>query len=145
MAIAAIVIWILILTGCINRNVVFENPTFTAISTQSPVPAQTAVVSKEPLEPAPTEVEQTPNEEEILMVTEGVFSYIEWGDYLHLYLIDFVNTVHSFFVLKYPGYDVESLEEGRKIKVYWRNVDVFLEAPQETINLNEVVKIEVME
>ncbi|MBN2883198.1 MAG: hypothetical protein JXN10_06690, partial [Clostridia bacterium] len=89
--------------------------------------------------------EQTPNEEEILMVTEGVFSYIEWGDYLHLYLIDFVNTVHSFFVLKYPGYDVESLEEGRKIKVHWRNVDVFLEAPQETVNLNEVVNIEVLE
>ena len=48
----------------------------------------------------------------------------------------------SFFVLKYPGYDVETLEEGQRIKVYWQNVDVFLEAPQQIVNFNELIKLE---
>ena len=83
-----------------------------------------------------------PPEEEQFIITEGVFRSIEWGDYLHLDMSDNDGNIISFFVLKYPGYDVETLEEGQRIKVYWQNVDVFLEAPQQIVNLNELVKLE---
>jgi hypothetical protein len=144
--IAFLIFGILAFAGCTKNAEVSQNPTMpAATSSQTPIPIQTVIVSEEPPEPSPTQAEPITTEEEILLETEGVFSYIEWGDYLHLYMIDSEGSGHSFFVLKYPGLDVESLTEGEKIKVYWRNVDVFLDAPQEIITLNELVRIDILD
>ena len=111
-------------------------PTVEPTVTPSPSPAQETTQEPE------TSEEPTQKPEDELEVIEGTFLYIEWGDYLHLAMKDDEGEVWSFFILKYPGVDPELLKEGQRIKIYWRNVDVFLEAPQETINLNEIVTIE---
>ena len=135
-AILFLIFGILVFSGCREKAEISENPTMEA----TPSANNLITVSTGPSE-VPSETLQP---EETFMVTEGVFAYIEWGDYLHLYMFDPEGSEQSFFVLKYPGYDVESLEEGQKIKVQWRNVDVFLEAPKEIINLNELIKIEII-
>lgn len=133
--------------------VVFRNPEMTSII--EGLKKDEAVVISYSVSPegqfilesiGPLESKQTVSQEtEILIETEGFFQNIEWGDYLHLNMIDTDGNQVSFFVLKYPGYDVETLVEGQKIKVYWRNTDVFLEAPQAMINLDELVKLEAVE
>lgn len=124
---------ILILVGCKGNTRESFVPETKPTGTPEPSPVQTEVASDEPT---------LPPEEEQFIITEGVFRSIEWGDYLHLDMSDNDGNIISFFVLKYPGYDVETLEEGQRIKVYWQNVDVFLEAPQQIVNLNELVKLE---
>ncbi len=139
--IGILAIILLIVSGCTDK---VEAPTIppTIILEQTPTvvtqePMPTVVVTQESQQPEPTETET-------LFVTEGIFTYIEWGDYLHLYMMDIEKNELSFFVLKYPDFDVELLKEGQKIKAYWRNVDIFLDAPQAIINLNELVKIEII-
>lgn len=136
------VLLVMIFSSCkpaIEESEYTENPTKTPID-QTEMP-----ITKKP-SPIPEENPVTSEEanEDALNITTGFFISAEWGDYLHMDMVDDDGIMHSFFVLKDPGYDIETLKKGQRIEAYWINAEVFLEAPNETIKLNELVKIEIM-
>lgn len=137
------IIAILFFPGCSKTDEIYEQLITPSVPSSIYPVDETLEPSILPSEPPKVETAiPVPEETENLNETDGIFKYIEWGDYLHLYMADTDGAEMSFFVLKYPGYDVETLTEGQKIKVFWRNVDIFLDSPQEMVNLNELVKIE---
>ena len=74
----------------------------------------------------------------------GTFQGYEWGDYLHVSILDDQGTTYDFFVLKYPGVDVETLSVGQKVKVTWQNCDEYLDPPGENVNVDKVLNIELI-
>ena len=51
---------------------------------------------------------------------------------------------YNFFIMKYPGLDVEALVAGQKIKVTWMNVDEFISEAGGSFNIDKVIKIELV-
>lgn len=49
---------------------------------------------------------------------------------------------YSFFVIKYPGLDVETLTIGQKLKITWQNVDEYLNPPGDTVNIDKIISME---
>lgn len=78
-------------------------------------------------------------------VLTGKFESAEWGDYLHINIKSDDGKSYSFFVLRYPGIEVETLAVGQKLKIYWKNSDEYLDPPGETQNIDVAVKIELMD
>jgi hypothetical protein len=66
------------------------------------------------------------------------------GDYMHINILGDDGKTYSFFVLKYPGVDIETLPVGQKVKVTWQNVDEYLNPPGDTINIDKVLGIELV-
>ncbi|HAL73649.1 MAG TPA: hypothetical protein DCM45_00985 [Clostridiales bacterium] len=77
-------------------------------------------------------------------VLTGQFDGAEWGDYLHVNILGDDGLSYSFFVLKYPGLDVETLTVGQKVKVIWKNSDEYLNPPGETRNIDVAISIELV-
>ena len=75
---------------------------------------------------------------------DRTFQGYEWGDYLHVSILDDQGTTYDFFVLKYPGVDVETLSVGQKVKVTWQNCDEYLDPPGENVNVDKVLNIELI-
>ena len=75
----------------------------------------------------------------------GTFQGYEWGDYLHVSILGDDGTSYSFFVLKYPGVDIETLVVGQKVKVTWQNTDEYLDPPGDTINVDKILSIELID
>ncbi|MEA4889195.1 MAG: hypothetical protein VB070_07000 [Clostridiaceae bacterium] len=74
----------------------------------------------------------------------GTFQGYEWGDYLHVSILGDDGTTYDFFVLKYPGVEVETLDIGQKVKVIWQNSDEYLDPPGDNVNLDKVLSIELI-
>jgi len=74
----------------------------------------------------------------------GTFQGYEWGDYLHVSILGDDGTTYDFFVLKYPGVEVETLDIGQKVKVIWQNSNEYLDPPGDNVNLDKVLSIELI-
>ncbi len=74
----------------------------------------------------------------------GTFEKIEWGDYLHLYMLGDDSQEYSFFIMQFPGLDPETLVEGQRIKVTWKNVDEYVSEAQGSFNFDKIIKIELI-
>jgi hypothetical protein len=109
----------------------FTVPTTTAAPTPAEETTAAPTTAKEPTVPP-------------AKVLKGKFQGVEWGDYLHLNVRGNDGKEHSFFVLTNPGLDPESLEVGQKIKVTWQNVNEYLDPPGEKVNIDKVIKLELL-
>jgi len=78
-------------------------------------------------------------------ILTGTFQEAEWGDYLHITIKGDDGKDYSFFVIKYPGVEVETLKAGQKVKVTWQNVDEILNPPGKTVNFDKVISIEIIQ
>lgn len=113
-----------------------------SVTSTTSIPTPTAVTTIKPTATA-TITESTASVSETHILT-GTFQEAEWGDYLHVSIKGDDNIVHSFFVLKYPGVEVETLLAGQKVKVTWKNSDEYLDPPGETINIDQIINIELL-
>ncbi len=77
-------------------------------------------------------------------ILTGTYQKAEWGDYLHIYVKGDDGKDYNFFVLKYPGLDVETLKAGQKLKVTWQNVDELLNPPGKIVNFDKAIKVELI-
>lgn len=91
--------------------------------------------------PSPTESGDIPSNAQILT---GTFQGIEWGDYMHISIRGDDGVDYSFFVLHSIGMDPETLAIGQAVKVTWQNSDVFLDPPGETINIDQIIGMELL-
>lgn len=118
----------------------FTVPTTTA----APTPAEETTAAPTTVEETtavPTTAKETAPSVNVL---KGKFQGLEWGDYLHLSVRGNDSKEYSFFVLTDPGLDPESLEVGQKIKVTWQNVNEYLDPPGEKVNIDKVIKLELL-
>lgn len=93
----------------------------------------------------PTPAPSTTGSAAGIQVLTGTFQGLEWGDYLHITIKSEDGVDYTFFVLKYPGVDPETLAIGQKVKVTWQNSDEFLDPPGETVNVDKVISIELVD
>lgn len=74
----------------------------------------------------------------------GIFEEIEVGDYMHLYMQGDDGLQYDFFILHNVGVAPETLVPGQKITVFWRNVDNYLSEISQTVNMDEITRIELV-
>jgi hypothetical protein len=119
----------------------------TATESQAPTTTQTTAVPTTTQTTEATTTETTAATETTggIQVLTGTFQKAEWGDYLHVDIKGDDGVDYSFFVLKYPGIDIETLTAGTKVKVTWQNVNEYLDPPGETVNIDKIIKIELVE
>lgn len=124
----------------------------TAVATQAPTEttqaateATTAATTMAATTAAPTPAPSTTASADGIQMLTGTFQGLEWGDYLHITIKGEDGVEYSFFVLKYPGVDPETLDIGQKVKVTWQNSDEFLDPPGETVNVDKVISIELID
>ncbi|MHB1484822.1 MAG: hypothetical protein ACYCYI_09185 [Saccharofermentanales bacterium] len=94
--------------------------------------------------PTATITQVNSNTQVKMFITTGSFQNIEWGDYLHLQMMGDDVKNYSFFVLKSSTVDLDSLQEGQRIKVTWQNITKDLGVPAGVINFDELLKIEII-
>jgi hypothetical protein len=112
-----------------------ETTAATSVPETTPTTAEPTTTAAE----TTTAPSQTSGDE--TQVLTGTFQGAEWGDYLHVYIKGDDNQDYSFFVLKYPGIDVEELDVGQRVQVTWQNIYKYLDPPGQTTNIDVALSI----
>lgn len=77
-------------------------------------------------------------------MTEGRFSAVEWGDYLHFQMFDNNGNELSFFVIKALKPDPEQLKPGQKIRATWQRGSVFIPEADAFVVIDQLIKLELI-